>query len=1055
MRRTALLLCAVGALLVSTVVPAAGQEPPPRDTTDAVLDLKLPAPITRTGVEPPAASLSRVDSSLLVATGTRQVMVRLTSKAPAAVAGQGGDPAAQRSALAEVRAQQAAVVERAARLNARLVGQAQHATNVVVLELDADRLSDLAADPAIESIRPVIDYQLDTGLAAPFVSAAALQDLGFDGTGVRVAVLDTGIDYTHAALGGPGTTTAYESAYGTDPSDPRNRTTDGLFPTAKVVDGFDFVGESWPRRDLEPDPDPIDFNGHGTQVADAIGGQNGVAPGVALYAYKVCSSISTSCSGVGLIQAMDAVVDPNGDGDTSDHLDLVNMSLGAFYGQAFDDDLSQAVENANALGVLTVASAGNTGDKPYIVGSPSVAPSAISVTETQVPSAVLPLLTIQGGDDIPAVFQTWSAVPSGVITAPLVYGDGAGGNLDGCAPFDLAQPGRIVLVDRGTCDFTLKVLNIQNAGGIAALIGLVDTGAPFVGGNAGDGPITIPAYMVSLSDADVLRTGAVLTIDPANSLPLAGQMVPSSSRGPSMTFNAIKPEVGAPGASVTADAGTGADTLSFGSTSAAAARVAGSAALLMEAFPNRTPAEIKAVLMNTAATDILTEPPELGGVLAPITRIGGGELRLDRALASPAAAWDGESSVGALSFGFLDVFREAMQVARPVTVRNYTDSPITYRIIPEFRFPDDGANRAVQMSAPRRVRVPANGTTTFRVTLTIRGNALREWGLNSGRLGNDGDALTTLEYDGYLRFENQNRDGGDLHLAWHVLPRKADLVRARRTVGVRPVPRQGFAAGTGELRNLGIGTARIDAFSLIGRSPDLPEAAAGTQAPVIDLRYVGVSTTLAEPGLCSDQESFIMRFAVNTWERQTHANAPAAFQFDLDTNQDGVTDYAVFNEDLDMATDGRNATYVLDLATGASTIFFLTGHTTNSANTVLSLCGEQIGMNAEDLFQPITANVLAVDNYFRSAVTDMVEGLQFAPLGERFVATVDDIRPESIGRFRVTDFGRAGTNPAESGLLLFVTGDREEGISGAPEGREALVIRIRPDKRPHGGKYVK
>ena len=116
------------------------------------------------------------------------------------------------------------------------------------------------------------------------------------GKGVRVGVIDSGIDYTHVAFGGAGTEAAYEAAYGESNDDSRNVTLDGLFPTAKVAGGFDFVGESWPGDDgiEDPDPDPIDFEGHGTHVADIIGGVKGVAPGVKLYALKVCSAVATS-----------------------------------------------------------------------------------------------------------------------------------------------------------------------------------------------------------------------------------------------------------------------------------------------------------------------------------------------------------------------------------------------------------------------------------------------------------------------------------------------------------------------------------------------------------------------------------------------------------------------------------------------------------------------------------------------------------------------------------------------------------------------------------------
>ena len=121
--------------------------------------------------------------------------------------------------------------------------------------------------------------------------------------------------------------------------------------------------------------------------ADIIAGALGVAPDATLLAVKVCSSISTSCSGVALLQGMDFRMDPNGDGVPSDKADIINLSLGSIYGQATDDDLAAAVETASAAGILTAAAAGNCSDKPYCTDSPGSAPSAVSVAQTSVPSA--------------------------------------------------------------------------------------------------------------------------------------------------------------------------------------------------------------------------------------------------------------------------------------------------------------------------------------------------------------------------------------------------------------------------------------------------------------------------------------------------------------------------------------------------------------------------------------------------------------------------------------------------------------------------------------------
>ena len=106
----------------------------------------------------------------------------------------------------------------------------------------------------------------------PYIGAAALQNLGVTGANIKIAVLDSGVDYTHRNLGGPGTAAAYTAAYGTAPSSTSNKTRDGLFPTAKVYEGYDFVGEDWPNGPRSPDPDPIDFEGHGTHVADIAAG---------------------------------------------------------------------------------------------------------------------------------------------------------------------------------------------------------------------------------------------------------------------------------------------------------------------------------------------------------------------------------------------------------------------------------------------------------------------------------------------------------------------------------------------------------------------------------------------------------------------------------------------------------------------------------------------------------------------------------------------------------------------------------------------------------------
>ena len=259
----------------------------------------------------------------------------------------------------------------------------------------------------------------------PYIGAKAVQDAGVTGKGIKVAVLDSGIDYTHAALGGSGQ--RRPTAAANNPDDHRA----GTFPTRRSIGGYDFIGSEWiggtDRRPRLPIPTRSTTGRVAVTArtsAHIIGGKGGVAParrplrreGVLVRRRRPARASRSS-------RAWSGRVDPNGDGNFNDRMHLINMSLGSTYGQPFDDDLSLAVENATKAGILTVASAGNSSDKPYIIGTPSATDSALSVAQTAVPSAFLPLMQIVAPASIvgnfPAVFQPWSA--------PLDGGDpGAG-----------------------------------------------------------------------------------------------------------------------------------------------------------------------------------------------------------------------------------------------------------------------------------------------------------------------------------------------------------------------------------------------------------------------------------------------------------------------------------------------------------------------------------------------------------------------------------------------------------------------------------------------------
>lgn len=1022
----------------------------------SIASLKLDLPLNVNGV-----SLDVLDRSLVDASGTRRVIIRLSADGAATAFAKGADSARAKQAA---RTQQDEFLNHVRALDgsARIVARVQAVMNAVFVEVDASVLPALARDPRVVRIAPVGNYQVDLTETVPYIGARAVQQRGFDGRGIKVAVLDSGIDYLHRSLGGSGSPAEFAA------NDPEI-VEPGTFPTAKVVGGYDFTGPDWTglagSPPETPDPDPLDAGpgrGHGTHVADIIAGRDGVAPGARLYAVKVCSSVSTACSGIALIQGMDFAADPNGDGKFDDRVDIINMSLGSPYGQPFDDDLSLAVDNATALGILTVASAGNSSDKPYATGTPGAAKTALSVAQTAVPSAFLPLMQIIApasiAGNVPAIFQPWSAPLTAVIQAPLQFGDGAGGNLLGCNAFAAGSlTGRIVLVNRGGCDFSLKISNIAAGGGLIGIIGLVAPGDPFEG-SLGAGNPTIPGYMISQTNANRLRSGlpsTVVRFDPAVGVPLEGSIVGSSSRGPqNENTTLIKPEIGAPGASVSAVAGSGTGVEPFGGTSGAAPMVAGSAALILHAYGGTkatpqgrprgnarghglTPLEVKALLMNNGDVDIVNNA--LTGELTPITRIGGGEVRVDRALDAPIAAWDKDVPTGALGFGFVDVADGVITLSKTVEIRNLDNRNRTYTVSPTFRFANDSANGAVSVSAPAAVTVrPGQGrTTTFDVTMTIDGAKLRGNFMNSGSQGANPATLTTNEYDGYLVLDDGQHA---IRLPWHVLPRKAARVAPSTTV------LSAAAVQTIGLNNTGVGTAQNDAYALLAVSPNQSEGAAGAQSPTPDIRAVGINTFPVPAGFCSASPSFLWAFAISTWERQEHL-LPVTHQILLDTNRDGTYDYAVLNRDasgLTTITDGRQLTWAVNLATGAASAFFFAEHSTNTGNTVLLICGEQIGMSAANLLTTqVDMDVVAQDFYY-GGPGDAVEGLTVTPLGERFFGEPIDVpgRTNNAAGLKVTDFGAFPGNTPELGVMLFTNGDRGTGNrGGATKTTEALLFR--------------
>ncbi|WP_010362558.1 S8 family peptidase [Pseudoalteromonas citrea] len=223
--------------------------------------------------------------------------------------------------------------------------------STLVAELSPYEISVLSQWHEVKNLYPSYDLKTQITQSNDIIKADKVWHLnGSDsitGKGITIAIIDTGVDYNHPDLGGC------------------------LGSSCKVRGGYDFVNQ---------DTDPMDDSDHGTHVAGIIsanGKLRGVAPDSSLIAYKVCDE-NGACPDHLVIEAIEAAIDPDGDPNTDDKVDIINLSLGSPFG-APDSPLSTAVNAASEAGILVVAAAGNEGSKTYTIGAPANAEQAITV----------------------------------------------------------------------------------------------------------------------------------------------------------------------------------------------------------------------------------------------------------------------------------------------------------------------------------------------------------------------------------------------------------------------------------------------------------------------------------------------------------------------------------------------------------------------------------------------------------------------------------------------------------------------------------------------------
>jgi subtilisin family serine protease len=801
--------------------------------------------------------------------GRIQVFVRLDEPAVAELnaqsmesSGKFAPPDAQRAQAARVTEQQTRMKSLIAGQGADILSSQRVAANGLRIRISPAQLGSLRNLPGVLSIGRVEIHTLDNIDSVPWIGAPAAWQLAGKGENVKIGIIDSGIDYTHADFGGPGTSDAYTA------NNP-NVVEPGSFPTAKVKGGWDFAGADYDARIPElstpaPDGDPLDGDGHGTHVAGTAAGigvsgiiGSGVAPGADLYALKVLGDARGSTDLTSL--AIEWAMDPNGDGDMSDHLDVINMSLGAALGEPGDPSAISS-NNAAAAGIIVVTSAGNEGNTPYVTGAPGIARSAISTAAltpgrpharfaVTAPAAVAGTYALLEGAGPVTVQQ------AGEITGDLVKG----APLDACAELTNAPQvrGQIAFIIRGNCDFLAKYSHAQNAG--AAAIVVYNDGAdpdridPIVMGGLND-TITIPGLMISSTDGDKLAavSGTKARIDTASDPTQDDQIADFSSRGPGHGGSSFKPDLSAPGVDIiSAQAGSGSGSQTLQGTSMAAPHVAGAAALLRQKYPRLDQSAIKAMLQNSTVNANSSGDTSLA-------RQGVGSVRIDHAIALTSFA-----APGGVSFGRLNPL-SVMYREKQIKVKNLSDRRRTFNVehMPNQQYP------GVEVSCPSTLTVGPN--RRVKATISLRFDPRAAW-----KQGVFDDAtVSQSEVDGWCIFG----DGEDtLRVGYMAVVDPAS--------GVLVLPDNGLADVT--VRNFGPSIGWAEGFTLANIDGEAQDNTYGSIAALGFRR--------ANPDLYFGLDVLEFGFAM---ERKFEHLSNLTFTFEVDSNNDGTADVILVGTDL-------------------------------------------------------------------------------------------------------------------------------------------------------------
>ncbi len=543
----------------------------------------------------------------------------------------------------------------------------------MAVSLRRDQIASLERLPGVRGVMIVREHHPLLEFSLPLIGAPEfwnkLGGPGNAGTGQRIAIIDTGIDVESPFFDDTG----FSAPWGFPRGDPD-------FTNNKVIVARAyFTGVENPCGAGNPIT-PLDFHGHGTHVAGIAAGDygtpapgtmgggtlSGVAPRAFLMSYNVFPCGISSASDIDIIAAIEDAV--------ADGASVVNMNLGnPFVGRIEDDLLVQAVESAIAANVVFSIAAGNDGDAAETVGSPGIAPNAITVGASTTEARPGHAINVTNPSPVPpgllAIFALEGTGPSLMsdLTARYTSVGQYVGDPTACNPINESLAGQIALIRRGGCLFDDKVTNVANAGAIAAVIYNHPPGEGSLVMPELEGML-IPSFMVDNCAGLALEDWYRLYSDTAEieieaSLSWFGRLPDAvanfSARGPNPDW-AIKPDVVAPGVDILSSTqddlleGCCTDPSGYArlsGTSVSAAHVAGAAALIRQLWPCLSVQSVRSALMITAKTpvwraDRFAPPP------AQVMERGSGRIDLGSGLMSrPARIYPPSHSFGSRNVG--------------------------------------------------------------------------------------------------------------------------------------------------------------------------------------------------------------------------------------------------------------------------------------------------------------------------------------------------------------------------------------------------------------------